>query len=126
MSLPAILFVAATLGPQEAPPPPETEAQQAEPMKTEEVAPAPGAADAAIEAGLSAFKRRRFQRAEEEFGKAMEADPGSAAAAFYLGYTLYKRAEPTRRLTPGKKRAAELFARAFELDPGFKPVWGRH
>ena len=51
--------------------------------------------------------------------------PQSAAATFYLGYTYYKIAEPTRRLTPGKKKAAELFAKAYELDPAFQPVWGR-
>jgi tetratricopeptide (TPR) repeat protein len=82
------------------------------------------AANAAIEAGLAAFKRRRFRQAEDAFQRALDADPQSAAAAYYLGYALYKRAEPTRRLTPEKRRAAEMFARAFELDPVFKPDWG--
>ena len=50
--------------------------------------------------------------------------PQSAAAHFYLAYTYYKIAEPTKRLTPDKQKAKEEFARAFELDPGFKPDWG--
>ena len=50
-------------------------------------------------------------------------EPQSAAAAFYLGYTYYKIAEPTRRLTPNKQKALELFDKAFELDPAFTPVW---
>ena len=49
--------------------------------------------------------------AEIEFRKAMEAEPGSAAAAFYLGYTYYKMAEPKRPFHPDKKKSAELFAR---------------
>jgi tetratricopeptide (TPR) repeat protein len=91
--------------------------------------PATASAEAAeaavhIEAGLKAFKRRRYVQAEAEFRKAVEANPQSAAAHFYLGYTYYKMAEPRRRMTPDKQRAAELFAKAFELDPAFRPVWG--
>ncbi len=82
-------------------------------------------AEEAIERGLAAFSRRRYQAAEGAFREALEADPESAAAAFYLGYTLYKVAEPTRRLTPEKQEAARLFAKAFELNPQFKPVWAR-
>jgi tetratricopeptide (TPR) repeat protein len=86
-------------------------------------APQMGSASEAIDRGLSAFNRRRYAAAEEAFRDAVAADPNSAAAAFYLGYTLYKRAEPTRRLTPGKEEAKALFAKAFELDPGFRPIW---
>jgi Tfp pilus assembly protein PilF len=77
-----------------------------------------------IDAGLKAFKRRRFRTAQAEFQRAVDADPQSAAATFYLAYTYYKISEPSRRLTADKKRAAELFARAYELDPTFRPVWG--
>jgi len=76
-----------------------------------------------IDAGLKAFKKRRFAAAQAEFQKAVDADPQSAAANFYLGYAYYKIAEPSRRNTAGKRRAAELFAKAFELDPRFQPVW---
>jgi tetratricopeptide (TPR) repeat protein len=82
-----------------------------------------GAAQANIDAGLAAFKKRRFSRAEAEFLKAVEAEPSSAAANFYLGYTYYKIAEPSRRNTPNKQKALELFDKAFELDPSFTPVW---
>ena len=62
--------------------------------------------------------------AEAEFSKAVEADPRSAAAYFYLGYTQYKRVEPKRPFHPDKQKAAASFAKAFELEPGFRPVWG--
>lgn len=76
-----------------------------------------------IEAGLAAFRRLRFRDAERHFEAAVAADPQSAAATFYLGYTVYKIAEPKRPFHPEKRRAAELFARAYELDPFFRPVW---
>jgi len=81
--------------------------------------------DADIEAGLAAFRRRRFHEAEKHFQAAVEADPQSAAATWYLGYTVYKIAEPKRPFHPDKQRAAQLFARAYELDPSFRPVWAR-
>jgi tetratricopeptide (TPR) repeat protein len=73
--------------------------------------------------GLVLYKRLRFRAAAREFEQAVEADPGSAAAHFYLGYTLYKIGEPTRRMTPEKQRSREHFARCFELDPAFRPDW---
>jgi tetratricopeptide (TPR) repeat protein len=78
-----------------------------------------------IGAGLDHFKHHRFKAAAAEFQRAVEADARSAAAHFYLGYALYKIAEPTRRLTPDKQRAAAEFAQCFELDPQFRPVWAR-
>lgn len=87
-------------------------------------APSSGA-EAEIEAGLAAFRRLRFQQAEKHFQAAVEADPQSAAATFYLAYTVYKIAEPKRPFHPDKQRAAQLFARAYELDPTFRPVWAR-
>jgi Tfp pilus assembly protein PilF len=77
-----------------------------------------------IDAGMAAFRKRRFAAAREHFEQAVANDPGSAAAHFYLGYTIYKIAEPKRPFHPDKKRAAELFAKAYELDPQFKPAWG--
>jgi tetratricopeptide (TPR) repeat protein len=77
-----------------------------------------------IAKGLAAFKRRRFKTAETHFRAAVEADPSSAAAHFYLGYTLYKQVEPRRPFHPGKQDAAQHFAKAYELDPSFLPVWG--
>ena len=82
-----------------------------------------GSAEDHIGAGLLAFKRRSYAKAEAEFKAATEADPQSAAAAFYLGYTLYKDVEPKRPFHPGKQKAAEWFAKAYQLDPAFKPAW---
>lgn len=82
-----------------------------------------GAAQPHLDAGLAAFRKRRFSQAEIEFRKAVDAEPQNAAAAFYLGYTYYKIAEPKRHDSPGKQKAAELFAKAYALDPAFTPVW---
>jgi len=87
-------------------------------------APSSASASDEIQAGLNAFARRRFSVARAAFERAVAADPSSAAAHYYLGYTIYKIAEPKRHDSPGKKEAAEHFAKAYELDPNFKPVWG--
>lgn len=97
------------------------------PAQEQEAAPAPAAsamsADEHINAGLAAFRKRRFAAARGHFQQAVDADPESAAAHFYLGYTIYKIAEPKRPNSPGKQEAAGHFAKAYELDPGFKPAW---
>jgi len=113
MMLPAIFFVMLA-APQEA-------------VRATDVPTAyPAAAQSAIEAGLAHFKKRHFTRAEAEFEKAVEADPSSAAAHFYLGYAVYKIAEPKRPFHPDKQKAAAQFAKAYDLDPQFSPVWGPH
>ncbi len=108
------------------------DAAPAVPAATEDGAPvasaaaaSPSSASAAdpIQAGLTAYRKRRFKQAETEFRRAVEADPQSAAAHFYLGYSIYKQAEPRRPNHPGKQQAAEHFAKAYELDPAFKPAW---
>jgi TolA-binding protein len=81
-------------------------------------------AEAAIAAGLAAYKHRKLAEAEADFQKALDADPNSAAAAYYLGYTIYKRVEK-RPFHPDKARAAKYFDQAFTLDPAFRPNWGR-
>ena len=83
-----------------------------------------GASQAAIDAGLKAFKRHRFAQAEVDFRNAMEADPGSAGPYFYLGYTYYKMAEPKRPFHPDKQKAKDMFAKAYSIYPAFRPVWG--
>jgi tetratricopeptide (TPR) repeat protein len=88
------------------------------------VAGAQTAAEGDRVAGLAAYRKLHFREAERQFQAAVDADPGSAAAWYYLGYTVYKIAEPKRPNDPGKRRAAELFARAYQLDPGFTPGWG--
>lgn len=83
-----------------------------------------GSAQEYVDAGLAAFRRRRMSQAMDQFQKALSADPSSAAANFYLGYTLYKMTEAKRPFHPDKQRSASLFGQAFQLDPNFTPVWG--
>jgi len=109
----ALLLVVMT--PQDAPPAPKQRA----------AAEATADAPSAIAAGQAAFKKRHFKAAQADFEKALAADPQSAAAAFYLGYTHYKMGEPSRRMNEHKEQAKELFAKAFALDPTFAPDWGR-
>ena len=111
----ATVLLSAALAPQ-APPPAAAAAQP----------PAMAAApDPYVSAGIAAFKKRRFAAARAEFEKAEAANPQSAAAAYYLGYTFYKLGEPSRRMNANKEKARELFAKAFQLDPTFTPSWGR-
>jgi tetratricopeptide (TPR) repeat protein len=134
MMVPAMLLLA-TLGsspqdpPAAAPAPAGRHAPRTKVKATSastEAAPATGgSASDEIQAGLDAFARRRFTQAQAAFERAVAADPQSAAAQFYLGYTIYKIAEPKRHDSPGKKEALEHFAKAYELDPNFKPAWGR-
>jgi Tfp pilus assembly protein PilF len=113
MLLSALLVPAATT--------PALDAQPQEPAAT--ASSSAGSADEEIQAGLPLFKRKRFAAARSHFEKAVAADPSSAAANFYLAYTIYKITEPKRPFHPDKQRSAELFAKAYELDPTFKPVW---
>jgi Tfp pilus assembly protein PilF len=119
--------VAAVLGPAQQEPAAAQSPGAAASLQTTPIAEEPAAssatAEAAIDAGLKAFKRRRFTQAEAEFSKAVQADPRSAAAHFYLAYTYYKMVEPKRPFHPDKQKAAAVFAKAYELDPGFRPVW---
>ena len=111
MMLPALLFAAALApgmqDPAGAPPDP----------------PAVSSSQAEIDEGLALFKRKRFASAKKHFQAAVDANPSDAAATFYLAYTVYKIAEPKRPFHPEKQQAAELFDKAYELDPNFKPVW---
>jgi Tfp pilus assembly protein PilF len=116
MLMPAMLLVA-ILGPS----PQDPAATPSTPVSSA-ASPSASASDD-IQAGLEAFRRRRFTQARAAFERAVAADPQSAAAHYYLGYTIYKIAEPKRHDSPGKKEAAEHFAKAYELDPGFKPAW---
>jgi tetratricopeptide (TPR) repeat protein len=122
------VLLSAALAPQ-APPPsaPAPEAPAvATPAQAAPAAAAPtGAADPYLAAGIAAFKKRRFAAARAEFEKAEAADPQSAAAAYYLGYTFYTLGEPSRRMNANKEKAKELFAKAFSLDPTFRPAWGK-
>ncbi len=116
----ATVLLSAALAPQASPAEPSAPAVQAAGVPA-----APTGATAALDAGIAAFKKRRFAAARGEFEKALAADPQSAAAAYYLGYTFYKMGEPSRRMNADKERAKELFAKAFSIDPAFRPTWGR-
>ena len=118
MMLPAILIMTMAAVAQEAPP------ETAPAAPAARGASSPGASQSAIDAGLTDFKKRRFAKAQAEFQQAVDADGSSAAAYFYLGYTVYKIAEPKHPFHPDKQKAASLFAKAYELDPAFQPIWG--
>jgi tetratricopeptide (TPR) repeat protein len=119
MLLVAPIVLVAALSPvaQQAPPPVAPAAVTSIDM------PAASAVDPHLDAGLAAFKKRRFAQAEIEFRKALDANPQSAAAAYYLAYTYYKQAEPHRHDHPGKQKAAAMFDKAYSIDPLFQPVW---
>ena len=131
MKLPVMLLAfalvpAAQLAAQEPQPsPPAQEETEAVPQESVSATAVGGDVQTHIDAGLSAFRKRRFAAARSHFEQALAADPNSAAANFYLGYTIYKIAEPKRPFHPDKQRAAELFAKAYELVPAFKPAWSR-
>lgn len=95
----------------------------AAPAQEAAVAADSGASQTHIDEGLAAFRRKRFAVARKHFQQAVDADPTSAPATFYLAYTVYKIAEPKRPFHPEKAQAALLFDKAYELDPNFKPVW---
>ena len=124
----AAVLLSAALTPQ-APATPQEPAPAPLAVSPTPATPAPTASAApsspALAAGLAAFRKKRFAAARAEFEKAVAADPQSAAAAFYLGYTYYKIGEPSRRMDANKQKARELFAKAFSLDPAFRPTWGR-
>jgi Tfp pilus assembly protein PilF len=116
--VPIVLAVALSpVVPQQTPPPVAPAAVATSDLATS------SAATPYLDAGLTAFKKRRFAQAEIEFRKALDADPHSAAAAFYLGYTYYKQAEPHRHDHPGKQKALDMFDKAYAIDPAFQPVW---
>jgi tetratricopeptide (TPR) repeat protein len=122
----ATALLSAALAPQA--PPPAAPAPGPAPLgvtATEMPAPPSGATALHLDAGIAAFKKRRFAAARAEFEKAEAEDPQSAASAYYLGYTYYKMGEPSKRMNANKEKAKELFAKAFSLDPTFKPTWGR-
>jgi tetratricopeptide (TPR) repeat protein len=109
----------------QAPPPAAPEpVEPVEPAVTTPAPADPASAGAAIQAGLTAFRKRQWGRAEESFQRALSSDPQSAAAAYYLGYSIYKSVERRPRHAD-KQRALEYFHKAFTLDPAFRPDWGR-
>ena len=123
----ATVLLSAALAPQAPAPAAPLGPDPASPGVTATELPTPpsGAAVPYLDAGIAAFKKRRFAAARAEFEKAEAADPQSAAAAYYLGYTCYKMGEPSRRMNANKEKAKELFAKAYGLDPTFRPTWGR-
>src|SRR5260221_14454812 len=70
-------------------------------------APSTGAAQSHLDAGLAAFKKRRFPKAENEFRKAPAPQPQNPAPPFYLRYTYYKNAEPKTHDHPDKQKLTE-------------------
>jgi hypothetical protein len=79
-------------------------------------------ADTHLAAGLAAYRHLNLKEAATQLEAAHEQDPQSAAAAWYLGYTVYMLADRRQPFDPGKQRAAELFAQAYAIDPHFQPT----
>ncbi len=110
------LVLTAALAPQAPPPPAPTESTPAAVASTPaEPTPAvkttdlgsTGLAQGSIDAGLVAYRKRRFAAAASEFEKAVAADPSSAAAHYYLGYCdLQAGRAASGRDSPGKRVAA--------------------
>jgi len=119
MTLAVLFLTAAVAQAAQAPPPAEASAT----IQKESTGGTTATAQPYIDAGVAAFKRKRFAKAEADFRKAVDADPGSAAAHFYLAYTKYKLVEKKKPFHPGKQEAAAEFAKAYELDPTFQPIW---
>jgi tetratricopeptide (TPR) repeat protein len=124
------LFLAAAFAQEPTPAPPAAAPRtRRRSAASAAAAPAPAAAMPAgsaqehIDAGIAVFKRKHFAEAQSHFQAAVDAEPNNAAAHFYLGYAIYKIAEPKHPFHPDKQRAAAEFARAYELDPAFKPSW---
>jgi len=116
-----IFVLAAALGPSpQATPPASADAVKSSDLPKGNA----GVSQASLDAGLAAFKKRHFTQAEVDFRKAMDADPASAGPYFYLGYTYYKLAEKKRPFHPDKQKAKDMFAKAYAIDPAFRPVWG--
>lgn len=116
------LFLLATLA-QAVPPPAEPVGAELAALTAQPLTDT-SAATAAVDAGIAAYRKRRYPQAEADFERALKADPNSAPAAYYLGYTIYKRVE-RKPFHPDKTRAAHLFDQAFVADPSFRPDWGR-
>ncbi|HEY3121881.1 MAG TPA: hypothetical protein VGL15_14750 [Vicinamibacteria bacterium] len=121
----ALLLV--TFAQEPTPAPPAAAPRRTTAARRAAAAPAPAVAAGSpqehIDAGIAAFKHRRFAEAQAHFQAAVDAEPQNAGAHFYLGYAIYKIAEPKHPFHPDKQRAAAEFARAYELDPAFKPSW---
>ena len=118
----------AALAQEPAQPPTPPAAPAAPRARRRSAAPAPVAVPAGtpqehIDAGIAVFKHKRFAQAQAHFQAAVDAEPNNAAAHYYLAYAIYKIAEPKHPFHPDKQRAAAEFARAYELDPAFKPAW---
>jgi len=107
----------------QAAPPPAPEASESQTLTAAPLADA-SAVRVSITAGIIEYKKRKFAQAEVDFERALRADPNNVAAAYYLGYTIYKRVEK-KPFHPDKARAARLFDQAFTADPLFRPDWGR-
>jgi len=94
--------------------PPATAAPTAEVTSTPAAAAAPTAsAESAIAQALSAYQKRDYAAAADALKQAIEANPSSVEAHYYLGYALYK----LKRFD--ESRVA--FQKAYELRSDYTP-----
>jgi tetratricopeptide (TPR) repeat protein len=83
------------------------------------------AASQAFLGGFTDLKAGRYGTAEQKLLRAIEADPRSAAAHYYLGYTYYLLSRREPATSEYARKAAESIAKAFRIDPTFRPSWGK-
>ena len=76
-------------------------------------APLPSAVNEDFARGLAAYYEKNYAAAADSFELAVRAVPQSAEAQFYLGYALYE----LKRFA----EAQQAFAKAYELQPDYKP-----
>ena len=75
--------------------------------------PAAGPTDADFQKGLSIYQKQDFTAALPSLEAAVQANPQSAEAYFYLGYALYK----LKRFDESRL----AFTQAYQLQPDYKP-----
>ena len=132
MKLPVMLLAfalapAAQLAAQEPQPEPPAQEEPAAPQETVSATPAAGGdVQSHIDAGLSAFRKRRFAAARAALRAGRGGRPRQRRRAPSTSATRSTRSpSPSGPSTRTRQRAAELFAKAYELDPTFKPAWSK-
>jgi tetratricopeptide (TPR) repeat protein len=73
---------------------------------------APASAETPTEAAIALFKAHQYPEARAALEKITSAEPGNAAACYYLGQTLLRRNDPT-----GLDEAVKWLQKAAELEP---------
>jgi hypothetical protein len=76
----------------------------------------------ALQAAISDLNAGQYDGAEATLQAAVEQNPGSAAAHYYLGYSYYLRSLKEPGNPEFVRKAADNISQAFRLDPTFRPA----